>query len=368
MAIQYEIRVMDETGTILHRFTDFRAFNYTKRVNEPGSLWFDVNINHAVVASMTGNLDYQVEIWRWDNAASISPYCDFYGLFRQEIQEMDSTGTTIFRAICPGQMSLLGRVIIAYRGSTEGRSLFTDVPYKAIMYRLVEYNATSAGTTGDGRHRDVDLIGISVPAYAYGSAVAESYRCENLNLLAILQELAPLADGDFDLTNTGGRTWQYNFYDGQLGTDRSASVVFSTGYGNMANPRYEDNKINERTVAIVAGPGAESDRTYYERTATFGNYDSGVNSHEIYVDGSGTESGDEANNLGDAVLYEAIQPATLTFDILQTEGSRYGREYFFGDLVTGLFNGASNTYQIKEVSVLMDASGREDLRIGTEIA
>lgn len=357
MSAVYQLRTYTSAGVLTAVITDFISLSYVKGVNEPGVLSFVLNAEHDAIASLT--LDAQVEVWRRDVDAGIDWYCDFYGLWRGEERAANSDGTSYYTATCPGQLSLLARPIVAYYAATDGRNSFTADPAETIAKALVQYNATSSGTTGDGRLRDVTLSGISVQADA-ASGPSIDYACAWRNLLTALQEIAQVGGGDFDLVKTGAAAWEFRWYNGQLGTDRSATVTFALQYGNMANPKLVRSSVDERTVAIVGGQGEETSRNVTVRTGA--NY-SASNSVEVFVDARELTLTASLDAKGDRELDTYQQRAQLSFDVLQVPSTLYGLHYGLGDLVTGYYQGVTATKVIQRVTVEIGEDGQERIRV-----
>jgi hypothetical protein len=352
MATEYKVRVYDRTGALTHELTDYYALGYSKRVNAPGMLSISLNGEHDLVTSIA--LDYQVEVWRRNVEDDIAWYCDFYGLFRDAQRAAGDSGAVTATLYCPGQMSLLGRTIVAYRTGTADRAAFEATAAETIAKTLVTYNATSAGTTADGRIRDVDLAGISVETDGESGETLDVV-CSFQNLLSALQEVASIGGGDFDLVKTDAAAWEFRWYDGQLGTDRSASVVFSLGFGNMAHPVLRYNAIDERTVAIVGGQGEGTERAAAVRTGA--HHDADYNSVEAFVDGRNYTTTAGLNAQGDRYLAGMQARVSLEFDVLQTTATTYGQEYTLGDLVSAVFAEYSATKKIVGVTVNVSLSG-----------
>lgn len=63
------------------------------------------------------------------------------------------------------------------------------------------------------------------------------------------------------------------------GTDRTASVIFSSAYENLATTTYIEDETNMGNVALVAGEGEGS-----ARSRNVSGYAEGMNRYEIYVD------------------------------------------------------------------------------------
>lgn len=377
MAVEYRLDIKTRAGILAASLVSggrsdpgktklpFRYLSYSANVNAPGMLTFGVNGQHEVVSLL--ERDSQVEVWRRDAAASIDWYCDFYGLFVDEQRASPTLEETEFTAYCVGQMDFLARAVVAYPVGVANRSKFTAAPAETILKNLVKYNATSSGTTGDGRIRNVDSWGANISLEADGADGNTLTRdVAGRKLLDALQEIAAVGDLDFQLVKTAAQAWEFRT-DTTLGDDRTADVVFALQYGNMRDPILKRNRLGEVTVAIVAGAGEENARTYRTRTGT--NYNASYNSRETFVNESQSSSNNELDAAGDAALYDAEARDELTFDVIQTDASRYGRDYFLGDLVTARYQDVEATKQIVGVTVVYQDSGGnqpETVKILTE--
>lgn len=360
MAAEYKIRVYDRTGTLRYELVDYRALAYTKAVNAPGMAIITLDGQAPVVGAI--DLDWQVEVYRRDLTYSLAWYCDFYGFFRDAEERADENGVRSATLYCPGQMSLLSRATVAYPAGTANRTVFTSDPAETIAKMLVTYNATSSGVTGDGRKRDVTLPTITVEADAAAGATLD-INCAWVNLLGVLREVADVGSGDFDLVKTGAAAWEFRWYDGQLGTDKSGTLAFSLSQGNMTNPVLRRSTLDERTVAIVGGQGEEGARDVVVRTGA--NYDAAYNAVEVFVDARQMTTTAGLNAAGDAALSGYQARYDLRFDVLQIPSTVYGRDYVLGDLVTAVFGGYTSTKQVSSVAVEFGVNG-ERLSIGME--
>lgn len=362
---RYELRIYNPAGTLQYILTDYVQLDYNKAVNAPGLLIFGVNDAHPIVGNMAR--DWQVEVWRERAADSgetngIASYIDFGGLIRDELRATDGSGQTTCTYYVVGYLHWLARSIVAYPAEVTNRTKFVAAKAETIAKTLVTRNATASGTTGDGRDRAVPTWG------GYISVEADSARgnsldvfCARRPLLEVLQEIARIAGGDFDLVKTGALAWQFRWYAGQRGTDRSASVVFALQYGNMSNPQLRRHWIEEATVAIVAGQGTEGGRNVVIRTGT--NYDAAVNSIEVLVDARDVSTTDGLTARGNARLDELRAADDLNFSVIQTPGSLYGLHYVLGDLVTGYFQGITARKKIVGVTVGLAEDGKETIQL-----
>lgn len=355
MTAEYRLNINSPAGEPRAVITDYLALSYTRSVNAPGLLQFSLRGDHPAIGEL--QLDGQIEVWRRDPVAGIGWHRDFQALYRH--QERSYTEQDLFTATCPGVLSLLARRHVAWSAGTANRSAFSNKRSETIMKMLVDYNAGPAATAANGRLRDGVIAGISVAADAAGGT-ARDWNCSYANLLETLRSLADVGGGDFDLVPTGAATWEFRFYAGQLGSDRSAAVVFSLAYGNMANPVYRHDRREEKTVAIVGGQGEGSERQIVVRTGPDYAADNDI---ELFVDGSNYETAAGLQSSGDKRLAEARAVQEFAFEVLQTPACAYGRDYYLGDLVTARYGAIEATRKVTSVTISLAESGEERIRV-----
>lgn len=323
----HKVSVYDLTGTKRYEFTDFLDLSVNREVGAPGLMVINVSGEHALVANLQDK--WQFDYWR--KPAGQAWAREFVGIYRK----MDWEKIDISKGVLtmPGIMSILGWRIVAWYTNTDNRSKFLSAKGETIMKTLVNYNAGASATTVNGRRRDGAITGLSVQADgANGNTV--DWFCAYDILLSTLQDLAKVAGGDFDLVKTSSTTYEFRWYTGQLGTDRSATVTFSMGLGNMAEPRYMDDHISEATVAIVGGKGEGSARTIVLRTGA--TYDATYNNIETFVQATDANTGSGLQAKGDSALRGLLPVREFSFQTVQTPSSLYGVHYFLGDLVSGV--------------------------------
>lgn len=359
MTVAYQLRVYDRAGVIQSVITDFLHLAYTKEVNAAGMCEFSLPPEHRAIGML--QIDSTVEVWRANPERGIAWQQDFLGLFRYEERTADSDGQRRYLARCPGILHLLARPIIAYRSETNTRSTFTNIKAETIAKTLVRYNATADGTTGDGRIRQAETLGVTLePDAARGNAL--DFACAWQNLLSSLQKNASVGGGDFDLVNTAAPTqYEFRWYAGQRGANRSAAVVFSLKHGNMANPTLTRDWLDERTIVMVGGRGADADRTVISRTGPM--YTAGYRATELFVSAPQYTTVAGLQAVGDTLLHERRTRDMLTFDVLQAPQSLYGRDYFLGDLVTGVFEDVTAIKKIQQISIALAPTGEETIQI-----
>lgn len=355
MSADYKLVVRSKAGAKVEETADFLELAYQKRANQPGLLKFRLRGDHKLTTLLQE--DYQVEVWRRNVALGLPWYADFRGLFSASVTE--SRKTTTFTATVPGQMTLLARRIIAYPANTSGRSSFTNARAETLLKALVRYNATAQATTANGRDKAGVFNSFSVVVEAdqsRGSVI--SWAGSRKSLLGELQRIAAVAGGDFDLVRVGPASWEFRFYPGQLGVDRSASAVFSLSRGNMSNPKVEVTP-RSATIAIVGGQGKDEDRDIQLVGDLVGD------GPEVFVDGRNDSSPEALATRGEIALEDAARKVLFTFDVIQTPRSYYGLHYGLGDLVKAEYAGISAIKGVRGVSVAVKG-GAEDIAVETE--
>lgn len=358
---KYQLRIKDANGALVGVSVDFRDLTYTKLINGAGLMrvrYDDTSLAPALLSVNGG----RVEVWRRREDANIAWYKDFVGFTGDYGWTKGNEGER-FIARCPSALVLLAKRITAYP-SDSARTNFTGLNGEAALKRLVQYNLTSSGTTADGRARNAYQAGDPIITLETDTSRGESNIAWAGSWKPLLQELARLAEvagGDFDLVQTASSTFDFRFYPDQLGTDRSAEVVFAPELGNMKNPALNVNGFSRPNVAIVGGKGSGATRPIVVRYAD--DWTAG-NSNEMWVDGSVTDVTAALEMLGDRALAEAQRKATsITFDVIQAGEALYGSRYFLGDRVTWRYHGVTGVARVWQVSISVDGKGDETIDV-----
>jgi hypothetical protein len=353
---KYRLDCYDTSGNLQAVITDFRRISYGIRVNTPGITEFTIAGDHPVLDSIANN--WQIEVWRKPSGGSWGR--EMTGLYRYLRWGYKNDNEAVI--ICPGIKSMLGWRIVAWTAAYTDRSKFTSEKAETIANTIVKYNCTSDATVANGREREGAITGMTVEADgAEGNTI--DWYCAYDNVLESLQDLAKVGGGDFDLVKTSSTAWQYRWYTGQLGTDNSSNVTFALERGNMANPVFIDNRLNEKTACIVGGQGEQSDRDIEVRTGT--NYNVTTNNIEIFEQATDITTTAGLQSRGDKALAEVEAVKEFRFDVLQIPGCEYGDDYVLGDLVTAVnpYDQTTYTLKIQSVTVSVKSDGNEEINV-----
>lgn len=358
MTTDYRLDLYDDAGDLDAVITDFSDLSYTKIVNHAGLMQFQLRGDHPVLERIQDK--WFAYVYR--RPAGYYWACDFVGILQNEEWNYDEK--PVYVATCPGLLSMLRWRHNLYYSNQNNLTKFNAVPAETILKRLVDYNCAVNATVVNGRMRDGAIPGVVIEADLGRGNVLDSY-CAWKNIVEIMEEIAPVAGGDYEMITNSSGAYEFRFYPGQLGTDRRGTVIFSLERGNMGNPAYTHKHSDEKTVALVGGQGEMLSR---QTGLAYGaNY--GVsNDIELFVDARDIETG-KAQALIDRgleKLAEVQSRETFMFDVLQTQSSKYGVDYFLGDLVTSLnpFNQQTYDQKIEAVTIGFDSDGKEGIRVG----
>lgn len=363
MPAEHYLRLSSAAGVKRAEISDFLSLAYTARVNAPGVAVFTLAPEHRAIALL--ELDAQVEVWARNLDDGIGWQRAFAAFYRTPDYAVDATNDEVFTATCPGQMHLLSRRIVAYPANTPGKSTLPATPAETIMRTIVATNCTALATVGNGRLRDGAIAGISVEA-DQGRGTVLPWSGPGKVVLSELQSLGQsgVGGGDFDLVKTGAQSWIFRFYPGQRGTDRTrgaGAVIFARERGNMGQPHYIRDRVEEKTVAIVAGAGEENARAFLVRT---GHDYSAANDIEVFVDARNSPAA--LATAGDSALNGTRARDVLTFDVIQTPSCTYGKHYFLGDLAVATYRGITAIVKIMAATTTRTPDG--DTQVQIELA
>ena len=357
MAPLYTVQVYNSAGTLQATVVDFLAIKVTRIVNGIDVLAMRLGGTSPSVSTIVyGGI---IEVYRQDIEAGIASYREFAGIIRGITQTI--TDQTVYDIQAVGFNAILADRQVAYYAGVANRTQFTAQPAETIMKTLFNQNVGSSATTANGRFLDGRLTGATASATT-GAGTSLTISVAQMNLLQALQRVQLSAGGDFALVYTAPATFTFTWYTGQLGTDRSASVVFSIDNGTIGKLIIRTARIDDVTAVVVAGQGEGSARAIVTRPTSL---PTGLDLREGYADARNQKTTAEYQALGDMVLSNATrQRSAVDAVVLQSDALRYGRDYFFGDLV-GVYTGSATvTRKIAQIELSLSQQGAESINVG----
>ena len=354
------LSVHDRSGNILERFSDVLSLTSKKVVNGVGIIKFTVLANHP----STPHLDYLniIQLHRKEARYGLGWYQENIGIILDRKFTYTTNHAPILEVTAMHPNYLLSTRIVAYVSGVTNRSKFIDTQAETIAKALVIWNATSAA--GLDAHRLRDGSSTLYPIQVQVSADAGprvDFFCSLHSLLSALQRLAAVGAGDFNLVDIGAGRFEFRWYNGQLGAPRSDSVLFALSRGNMANPVYAMFHSQEATVAFACGQGEGVLRQFAIQYAENFTVDVDI---ESFVYGIHAATHEGLVTIAENHLAKQGFIPTLTFDVVQTPSTFYGKHYFLGDLVSvhNPYTGQVFTTKINAVTLTIAAiNERKDI-------
>lgn len=350
----FHIDLYNSSGTRQAILTDVHWLDYQIAVNKSGYISFEADADADALASLEPG--WRVDVWRELPSGTLVK--EAIGLVDELTWEYRDRAVLTVGA--SGLMSLLGKRCVMWKANTNNRSAFTAAKAETIAKTLVSYNIGASATTVNGRILDGVNSLISVQADAAGGNTLDWF-CEWANLLETLQELAEVGGGDMDLVPvTGG--YEFRWYAGQRGTDRSATLLFALERGNIANPRYVLSTVEMKNAVVVGGKGEDAERA---TAVVLSSEHTSATQAEMFENATDVETSDGLSDRGAAALEENKTVSAFSFDILQTEACNFGVEYVLGDLVKALnpFTNTAVTVKIESATVSYKSDGTLDIQI-----
>jgi hypothetical protein len=351
MSAIWQVRLKSQAGALVALLDDYEQSTLTKIVDGVGTCALRMKGADPKVALL--ELDGQIEFWRRDEAQGLAWYLEAEYLFRGWNPKLTSEGAYLFEAMGHQYNHLLKRRVVEVTPTTPGVwSGAAETVIKAIVKDQCGADAMAAR----------QLTGLTIAADgARGNAITNDYSSKNL--LEVCQGIAAAGGGDFDVVGTGAGTFQFTWYPGQRGTDRSATIKFAPELGDMAEADLQRLRHDEVNTILVGGQNSGTARETVWRTDTTLTDDSPWNRCEAYVSASQETTDAGLNTAGDTELFNGRPTNQFSCVVLQLPGCYYGQHYQWGDLVATSFDTYSGIKQIRTVTITVSANEGESIKL-----
>lgn len=333
----YHALVIDTDGNRIGYFDDFYKLSYKRIINDIGLGTVTVEKNHRIMDFIGDDMALEIYIRvpiKPQNSANYNffNWKLYTGIYRDYQILTDETGKIYYNLLFPSTMEILSRYVNAYPTGVNNKTKWTGQRLSVIANDLVRVNATEEATVANGRLLDAPRIRNNSDDGAISGTDVVNYSIEQKNVLDAMKEFAALLGFDFEVIENSSNPYnvQTHQYAGQLGTDKSNSVVLSLYLDNMSNFNFQNDRLREKTIAIVGGQGEGITRTF---DVAFGDNLSSTNSYETFVDANSSDSG-ELVTIGETKLKELKARDKINLDAIASNKYIIGRDYAIGDIVS----------------------------------
>lgn len=364
------LNVRTDDGIQIATITSAERWELIRTLNEVG--WFEVVVDGNLDPRILG-LDRVVEFWHRPPGGDET--LDGVGFMRfWEWFDQDGVTKVIFGG--PGPNELLKRRIVAYRPDTS-QTTKEDVPADDMMKEVVRENL--------GPNAGWDWYEESTrnnPAAHWSVADDEGLAADIRmsfpwrNVFDVLKEMANMARDRhtpvyFECDYVGPSEFMFKIWIDRRGTDRSITgnlnpMLFSVEKGNLEDPRLRLDWTKEINYVLAGGGDKKGRRDIDPENDTEREWLTIWNRREGWVDAR--EEINRALYYRSAAAREAGRPKlSFSAKIIDSPGTRYGKDWFLGDFVTARYVGMDVNAEIETVQVLNTADKGFEVAAGFNV-
>lgn len=357
----YELFFYNHAGERVLALDGWEYLEYSQRISAPWNHQIRIKMTHEDprVSFFRDTLvrDFILEIYRYDPFTQTRDQV-YEGFHRTIVDQATKTGDLIFTMYGTGFTHLLlRRIVIPLAG--EENSEKEDIA-STIMYEFVDEQAIN--TVDPTR----PLPNLSNSSDTLVGDVA-AYSARYTNMLTVLERCGEQGQVDFGVskyTNVG----TFLFIVRELwGEDRTllghaptiSPTVFDLFLNNMEIPILSRGSDGEVTHVYVGGAGEGVGRDIQE----FSTADETVspwNRIEAFVDARRETTPVGLESAGNEYLEAHRATENLTFNLRETEGTRWLRDWELGDKITARYFTFEFTKKIREVHVVVSSGEGDD--------
>lgn len=366
MTTDYTVGLKDSSGNDRDAWTDFIKLSYGRKLNDLGRLSCTMPIR-AGINPVIVRRDYHLVIYRSVDGAT--PYLDMDTWWIIDSVDWDIDNHVVtFEA--GDLLHILKRRIVGYTSQTPyadktfvelaiaGRGLLTADDM------MKEYVSQNIGPTAIDSVRTIAAITIQPDVSLAPNAELQGAWRE---LIQVCQDIANQSAGlgtniYFDIVPVGSRTFEFRVYNNVRRMNRSSSGPNPTYFSsdtNLVDTHLRWDYRDEKTHWYLSGEGAGAGVLYTGSGDTSRDY-SLWGRIEGYAN-LGGEAGDTTNYFPkkQAEKLRGSRPKlVMTANVKDVDGSIYGKDYHYGDVIAATAEGYVFDAVINAVSVDVDGSGQ----------
>lgn len=351
----YDIRIFDHDGNFVWLLNEYEYLEFSQRINDSWNHNIRINKGYNdpdLVMLRSFERDYIIQIRRTDPVLGTTELV-YEGFHRTTVDQVKMDGSVIITMYGTGYTNLLKRRVIVPPAGQEN-SIKSGVA-ETIIKEFVDEQCVSAVDPA----RIIPGLSIETDASRGGAA---DYSARYTNLFTAVSRCAEQGLVDFGVVG-GANRGEFELQVRDLwGSDRrvgntagNVPTKFDVTLNNMLIPILSRRGTDEVNFVFVGGQGEGINRTIQEEQNATAMAVSPWNRSEAFVDARNESAVAGLTTRGQAYLQENRARIELTFNIQQTLGTRWLRDWELGDLVTAVYGGYTFEKKIVEVSVVVSA-------------
>lgn len=359
----YELWLTDDFGKRLAQLTTFLTLEASRVVNQAG--YFNVTMPLSFDPALI-EPDRMVQLWRAPAGGRLTLWRVYFlrrWIFRTQgsRQLVDLGG--------PDVLDLMRRRnVIAFAGTSQvEKTDFADDMMKEVVTESIADGVAPTPDAGTRVWSDLSIAG----DLGNGPSITKSFpwdKLSNSSGQGVLTNLAKAAkeagtevffDIVPDVVSSSSINFQFQTFTGQPGQDRTARMVFDQQRGNMRDPQLEYDYTEEINYVYGGGQGEGPDRNIQQVSDSDRYSVSQWARSEGFADArnEATDAGVQAaaqdilNNGRPRIRFSAIP--------LDVQGTRFGRDWDFGDKVIARYRNIEFETIIRAVAISVNDRGEK---------
>jgi len=371
---RYRIKLLDHTATALIDLfpgDDFLSISWEHKRNEPGA--YALELVGETTTHEQFEKRYQVLIernWGSDPSDWYSEYVGFH-LGYHERWPTDETDQHYWSSLGLSPEWLIDQPLLQPVANT-GNSNWA---YYGLWWNHGYADDVVKSMVGESMVSPADTDRAFTQMAVEGDEGLGTWSCYEGSWVRLLDAVTDSVgqdgtkgDCDFRVERVSGG-YQFNTYSPFFGTDRrrgnsegNKPTIFSFDNGNMKNPEKQVLWANAVTVSYGGWQGGGMERTIYERQNTDALAEDVYARREAFYDVRDVPQGDTIAGILDQKLIDDGEKVIVTAQILQTDACLYGRDWWFGDLVTlDLPDGTTYDMRVIEARGRLSGDNEEEI-------
>jgi hypothetical protein len=355
----YELWLSRDDGTRLALLDQVVRFDYAIVLHGVGACRLELpgSTDKSLLA-----VDRRIEVWR--SAAKKALTLERVYLIRRIADGTDADGLRTIVITGLDGNHLLRRRIVAYAAGSAQAEMTdqADDLCRAIVVDNLGADAAAARQIGS------TYLAIA-PEGSDGASMTMGFS--RRNVLAVLQDIANTAEAAgtpvyWHMADRTAAQWEFRTYTGQPGDDHSYPdgtdpVLLGLEYGNLAEPKVEEDYTEEITYAYAGGQGEGTARVIETAEDAARSGRSLFGRCEGFADAR-NESATAGVTAAARRLLGAGEPRRrFAAKLVNSAGTLYGVHWRWGDRVTAAYAGETYTAIIRAVAVRLDENGLETI-------
>ena len=340
MTVNYTIRLLSHLGDHIDWIDDFTALDWGIAENEVGDA--TITMPQSRFDFNSWQPDQIMEIWRTKDGDK--QLIGKTGWLIRKWRYYEDGGESYAEINAFDAKDLLNRRIVAYPAGTvaTAKNMRADDLMKEVIRE--NYGGTATDTA---RQLSTTYFTVQANSSLAGTVSKEFSR---QNVLSLLKTVADNAkdNGDylvFDVERTDHGKFEFRTFFGMRGIDRSSDSdnrkIISVEAGNLANPSLTRDHTTEKNTVYCGGQGIEAERAVGTAIDTAAVGKSYWNRCEDWTMNNLTDTVATLEDTAREETYRQKAKTIMTGNIIDSEGTRFGVDYGYGDIVSVSYLGVT---------------------------